>query len=238
MEQTGPGPQIGIENQDRLCQNCEARCLSRSSSLSSFAGEGFAQTPQQTGLPQFPNVLPQAFCAPFLDKRGFIKFDNLDVTLFPHTKPPPVLPPLLLQSAWQVPSPSLLCAERQWGAHKPHQALGPPRCKEPSPCHRCDAQGAAGATWAVAGGAGRAGSTSGRGFTLHIPCSYTDPSLGKSRLSHGAQRAPAQRVLCAMNCSPRPSPSSLLLGVDSQVPRGYGPTSVPAPRLWLVVILQ
>lgn len=64
-----------------------------------------------------PKCSPSGFlCATFLDKRGFIKFDHFDVTLFPHTKPPPALPHLLLQSAWQPPSPSLLCAEPEAAA--------------------------------------------------------------------------------------------------------------------------
>lgn len=117
MEQTGPGPWIDIENQDWLCQNGASQMLILDQISLQVCQGGFCRDSSANRTASIPKCSPSGLlCAPFLDKRGFIKFDHLGVTPFPHTKPPPVLPHLLLQSAWQVPSPSLLSAEPEAAA--------------------------------------------------------------------------------------------------------------------------
>lgn len=183
MEQTGPGPWIDIENLDWLCQNGASQMLILDQISLQVCRGGFCRDLSANRTVSIPKCSSSGLlCVPFLDKRGFIKFDHLGVTPFPHTKPPPVLPHLLLQSAWQVPSPSLLCAEPEAAAGLGRGTQTPPCHKEPCPCHRCDSQG--GSRSHTGCRMGRAGSTASCGFILHIPCSYTDPSLGKSRLRH------------------------------------------------------
>lgn len=94
MDWTGPGPQTGARRGLRIktdrTKTAQARCSSWTRSLSRFAGEGVTQTPQQTVLSRFSNVLSYLrlpMCPFFLAKRGFRRLDHLDVTLFPTQSP-------------------------------------------------------------------------------------------------------------------------------------------------------
>lgn len=75
-------------------------------------------------------------------------------------------------------------------------------------------------------------------------CTFPAPTLTPLKAQSPGSRELLHRVIAHLlfcvptNCSAQPPPSPLLLSVDSQVPRGYGATSVPAPQPWLLVILQ
>lgn len=129
MEQAGPGPQTGLRNKIIVPRRCNPDAYP-GPDLSRFAGES---------LVQMAKCSPSGFlCAPFLDKRGIIKFDHCN-SLPSHNTPScaatPIAPECL---AVDVPIPALSRARgcsMAGGAHKPHRALGPAGCRKPWPCH-------------------------------------------------------------------------------------------------------
>lgn len=137
-----------------------------------------------------------------LSQEGICSISSLRCNPLPSHKAPssattPTAPACL---AAAVPVPAVCGASgcsTAGGSHKPHRALGPRRHKEPSPPmgHPGRQQEPGQCGWQ--GREGKAGSAAGRGFMLHVPCSYTDPSLGKSRLSHqGAESYCTETSAC------------------------------------------